>query len=145
MKSWFVVRITIIDCGAFQLNQALFDPPVLSTMSKIQEIFSIKMRMELSKLLHYFCWTSLLQIQHQCSGSLAKWQEITCSSVAFMPPQETAHPDAAAPTWNLPRIANQFTQRYPSFYMFPVLRLTRSHNTSYCWVWCIDKLREVKV
>lgn len=46
VKSWFVIHITTIHCWVFQLNQELFDllAPV-NIVFKIQEIFSIKMRM----------------------------------------------------------------------------------------------------
>lgn len=55
MKSWFVVHVTAIDCGAFHLNQASFGlPALLSTMSKIKEIFSIKWKMELIQALTIF-------------------------------------------------------------------------------------------
>jgi len=58
-------------------------------------------------------------ISSQCPWHSGKTTHVP--AVPFMPPQMRAYFDAAAPIWNHPHIANQFTQIHAYFYMFPLL------------------------
>lgn len=129
-----MVHIATIDCEAFQLNQALFDlPALLSTMSKIQEIFSIRRRMEVILALTVFLLnliTSDTAPVPRLFGSGKKLHVFQCLLCLYRKQLilMLQHPHRAT------HILLTNLHRHPPFCKFPLLRLTRSHNITCCGV-----------
>lgn len=64
---------------------------------------------------HYFCYS----ISSQSSWQSGKTAHVL--AVIFMPPEMRAYSDAAAPIWNIPYVANQFTYIHVSFYVSSIM------------------------